>query len=80
MTVRRPLSPSLSPYGTLAGFVLLLAALFGVAYAAGTAAGPAAPGIHRTGGGSGSGSGPGSGGGMGGMDGMGGMHGMGGGR
>ncbi|MET9413801.1 hypothetical protein ABZY03_06355 [Streptomyces klenkii] len=76
MTVRRPLSP----YGTLAGFVLLLAALFGVSYAVGTAAGPAAPGIHRTGGGSGSGSGHGSGGGSGGMDGMGGMHGMGGGR
>ncbi|MEV4505188.1 hypothetical protein [Streptomyces klenkii] len=76
MTVRRPLSP----YGTLAGFVLLLAALFGVSYAVGTAAGPAAPGIHRTGGGSGSGSGHGSGGGSGGTGGMGGMHGMGGGR
>ncbi|WP_424892545.1 hypothetical protein [Streptomyces sp. XH2] len=77
MTVRRH---PLSPYGALAGFVLLLAALFGVAYAAGTAAGPAAPGIHRTGGGSGSGSGSGSGGGMDGMNGMGGMHGTGGGR
>ncbi|WP_367131981.1 MULTISPECIES: hypothetical protein [Streptomyces] len=77
MTVRRPLSP----YGTLAGFVLLLAALFGVSYAVGTAAGPAAPGIHRTGGGSGSGHGSGGGtGGMDGMGGMGGMHGMGGGR
>ncbi|MEU5188319.1 hypothetical protein AB0G83_14435 [Streptomyces klenkii] len=76
MTVRRPLSP----YGTLAGFVLLLAALFGGSYAVGTAAGPAAPGIHRTGGGSGSGSGHGSGGGTGGMGGMDGMHGMGGGR
>ncbi|MBF6050069.1 hypothetical protein GO001_33685 [Streptomyces sp. NRRL B-1677] len=76
MTVRRPLSP----YGTLAGFVLLLAALFGVSYAVGTAAGPAAPGIHRTGGGSDSGSGHGSGGGTGGTGGMDGMHGMGGGR
>ncbi|CAM5292642.1 hypothetical protein [Streptomyces abikoensis] len=75
MTARR----ALRPYGALAGFVLLLAALFGVSYAVGTAAGPAAPGIHRTGGGSGSGSGSGqgSGGGMGGMDGM---HGMGGGK
>ncbi|MEU5427039.1 hypothetical protein AB0H73_15740 [Streptomyces olivoreticuli] len=65
MTARR----LLSPYGSLTGFVLLLAALFGVAYAVGSAAGPAAPGIHRTGGGSGGGSGSG-GGGMGGMDGM----------
>ncbi|MFF7730063.1 hypothetical protein [Streptomyces sp. NPDC008001] len=78
MTARR----SLSPYGTLAGFVLLLAALFGVSYAVGSAAGPAAPGIHRTGGGSGPGPGPGGGtgstGGTGGMDGMDGMKGMGG--
>ncbi|MEU2872532.1 hypothetical protein ABZ769_25500 [Streptomyces olivoreticuli] len=66
MTARR----LLSPYGSLTGFVLLLAALFGVAYAVGSAAGPAAPGIHRTGGGSGGGSGSGGGGGMGGMDGM----------
>ncbi|MFI1800126.1 hypothetical protein ACH427_22615 [Streptomyces sp. NPDC020379] len=74
MTARRLLSPSpLGPYGSLLGFVLLLAALFGVAYAVGSAAGPAAPGIHRTGGGSG-GSGSGGGGGMGGM---GGMHDMG---
>ncbi len=70
MTARR----LLRPYGSLTGFVLLLAALFGVAYAVGSAAGPAAPGIHRTGGGSGGGSGSGGGGGMGGM---GGMHDMG---
>ncbi|GAA3736027.1 hypothetical protein [Streptomyces tremellae] len=35
----------------LLGFVVLLAAVFAVSYAAGTAAGPAAPGWHRTGGG-----------------------------
>ncbi|MEU3752759.1 hypothetical protein AB0H17_08305 [Streptomyces olivoreticuli] len=67
MTARR----LLSPYGSLTGFVLLLAALFGVAYAVGSAAGPAAPGIHRTGGGSGGGSGSGGGGGMDGMHNMG---------
>ncbi|MBP2401834.1 hypothetical protein SNS2_0364 [Streptomyces netropsis] len=68
----------LSPYGTLIGFVLLLAALFGVAYATGAAAGPVAPGMHRTddgpGGAGGSG---GSGGGSGHSGGMGGMHDMG---
>ncbi|MGW1077317.1 hypothetical protein [Streptomyces sp. NPDC002537] len=68
MTARHPLSP----HAALIGFVLLLAALFGIAYAAGSAAGPAAPGIHRTGGGSGGGSGSG-----GGHGGMGGMHDMG---
>ncbi|MFV8127300.1 hypothetical protein [Streptomyces syringium] len=72
----------LSPYGTLIGFVLLLAALFGVAYATGTAAGPVAPGMHRTGdgpGGSGDsgGSTGGPGGGSGHSGGMGGMHDMG---
>ncbi|MBB5118237.1 hypothetical protein AF335_30590 [Streptomyces eurocidicus] len=87
MTARHVLSPArLGPsraYGTLLGFVLLLAALFGVAYAAGAAAGPAFPGIHRTGDGTGSGGGPGDMGGMDGMDGMNkrggmsGMHGMG---
>ncbi|KUJ69626.1 hypothetical protein ACZ90_09875 [Streptomyces albus subsp. albus] len=61
-----------SPAVVLTGFLLLLAAVFGVSYATGKAAGPVAPGLHRTGGG---GSGGGSGGG-----GMGGMHGMGGGR
>ncbi|MEU4212572.1 hypothetical protein AB0F13_21680 [Streptomyces sp. NPDC026206] len=72
MTARRA-RPPLRPYATLAGFVLLLAALFGVACAAGSAAGPAAPGMHRTGGGEGSGGSPGggSGPGMGGMPGMG---------
>ncbi|GAA0479143.1 hypothetical protein ABZ951_00165 [Streptomyces sp. NPDC046215] len=63
MTARHLLARYGSPYAPLIGFVLLLAALFGVAYAAGAAAGPATPGIHRTGGGSG--------GGTGGMDGMG---------
>lgn len=88
MTARHVPSPArLGPsraYGTLLGFVLLLAALFGVAYAAGAAAGPAFPGIHRTGDGTGGGAGSGGGAGdMGGMDGMNGkggmsgMHGMG---
>ncbi|MHA7960465.1 hypothetical protein ACX9I7_22180 [Streptomyces sp. L500] len=70
MTARlaRPL-----PYATLAGFVLLLAVLFGVSYAAGSAAGPVAPGLHRVGGAT-----TGSDGGSGGDDGnMGGMPGMG---
>ncbi|WP_370418358.1 hypothetical protein AB8O64_06745 [Streptomyces sp. QH1-20] len=71
----------LSPYGTLIGFVLLLAALFGVAYATGAAAGPVAPGMHRTGDGPGSGdsggSTGGSGDGSGHSGGMGGMHDMG---
>ncbi|WP_171167373.1 hypothetical protein [Streptomyces sp. I05A-00742] len=62
---------SLSPYTLLTGFVLLLAALFGVAYAAGSVAGPVSPGMHRDGGGPASD--PGSGGGGGGMDGMPGM-------
>ncbi|MEX2984884.1 hypothetical protein [Streptomyces sp. C36] len=80
MTARRT-RPPLRPYATLAGFVLLLSAVFGVSYAAGSAAGPVSPGMHRTGGGdsgSGSGSGTGSDGGsrngsggdMGGMPGM----------
>ncbi|MFI9239916.1 hypothetical protein [Streptomyces sp. NPDC053079] len=76
MTARRA-RPPLRPYATLTGFVLLLAAVFGVAYAAGSAAGPVAPGMHRTGGGEVSGGEP-AGGSGGGMDGMGGgMHGMG---
>ncbi|MEV5510317.1 hypothetical protein [Streptomyces orinoci] len=62
MTARR----SLAPHAALTGFVLLLAMVFGAAYAAGSAAGPVAPGMHRTGGGSapapGSGSGNGGGG------------------
>ncbi|WFB06491.1 hypothetical protein LRS74_05115 [Streptomyces sp. LX-29] len=56
-----------SPALVLSGFLLLLAAMFGVAYAAGAAAGPVAPGMHRGGGGGDSG---GSGGGMGDMHGM----------
>ncbi|GHF50950.1 hypothetical protein [Streptomyces morookaense] len=68
MTARHPLSP----YATLIGFALLLTALFGVAYAVGSMAGPVSPGMHRTGGGTGSGSGGGgTGGGMDGMPGMG---------
>ncbi|MFI9204291.1 hypothetical protein [Streptomyces sp. NPDC053048] len=75
MTVRRA-RPPLGPYATLIGFVLVLAAVFGVSYAAGSAAGPVSPGMHRTGGGgqsgpgSDSGSGSGSGGNMGDMPGM----------
>ncbi|MFI9722204.1 hypothetical protein ACIHFE_21495 [Streptomyces sp. NPDC052396] len=59
MTARHPLTP----YAALTGFVLLLAVVFGAAYAAGSAAGPVAPGMHRTGGGSAPGSGSGGGGG-----------------
>ncbi|MFT2015241.1 hypothetical protein ACMA1D_05250 [Streptomyces sp. 796.1] len=62
-------SSQFSPVLLLIGFVLLLGAMFGVAYAVGSAAGPVAPGLHRSGdGGSG-----------GGMDDMGGMdnHGLG---
>ncbi|MFH8985386.1 hypothetical protein [Streptomyces varsoviensis] len=58
-----------SPYALLAGFALLLAAMFGIAYAVGSAIGPVAPGMHGSGpGGSSGGSGGSSGGGMGGMD------------
>ncbi|EME97414.1 hypothetical protein J7W19_04495 [Streptomyces mobaraensis NBRC 13819 = DSM 40847] len=67
---------SLSPYSLLSGFVLLLAALFGVAYAVGSAAGPVSPGMHRTGGGSASEPGSGHNGGGGGGNGGGGMDGM----
>ncbi|MFE6780255.1 hypothetical protein [Streptomyces sp. NPDC057702] len=62
-------SPQYSPALMLTGFVLLLGAMFGIAYAVGSAAGPVAPGLHRSDDG-------GSGGGMGGMDGMN-NHGMG---
>ncbi|WP_037841046.1 hypothetical protein [Streptomyces sp. NRRL F-5126] len=53
----------------LLGLAVLLAAVFTVAYAVGSAAGPAAPGLHRTGSGGGATGtgGPGS------MSGMGGM-------
>ncbi|MBH5338509.1 hypothetical protein IHE55_28510 [Streptomyces pactum] len=64
MTPRQP-----SPAVVLTGFLLLLAAVFGVAYAVGAAVGPVAPGLHREDGGGGSGGR--SGGGMGGMHGMG---------
>jgi hypothetical protein len=36
-----------APPPALSGFLVLLALLFAVAYAAGTAAGPVAPGMHR---------------------------------
>ncbi|MFJ4833791.1 hypothetical protein ACIP79_28355 [Streptomyces sp. NPDC088747] len=52
-----PLSPrpvgvtarSLLPSPALCGFLLLLVLVFSVSYAAGTAAGPVAPGMHGTG-------------------------------
>jgi hypothetical protein len=64
----------LVPPPALCGFLLLLACVFAVSYAVGSAAGPVAPGMHgpgtsRSGGGDGGG---------GGMDGMPGMHGSGG--
>ncbi|MGW0333680.1 hypothetical protein ACWD0J_17715 [Streptomyces sp. NPDC003011] len=61
-----------APPPALCGFLLLLALIFTVSYAVGTAAGPVAPGMHGTGT-----SGDGSGGGGGGMDmdDMGGTHG-----
>ncbi|MFC9843274.1 hypothetical protein ACFWFF_34005 [Streptomyces sp. NPDC060223] len=43
------------PPPALCGFVLLLALIFTVSYAAGSAAGPVAPAIHRTGTGNGDG-------------------------
>ncbi|MEU3278892.1 hypothetical protein [Streptomyces antibioticus] len=60
-----PLSPrpvggtfrSLLPPPALCGFLLLLALVFAVSYAVGSAAGPVAPGIHGTGGTGGSGGG-----------------------
>ncbi|GHC43153.1 hypothetical protein ABZ419_05840 [Streptomyces cinnamoneus] len=71
MTARRA-RPPLTPYTTLAGFVLLLAAVFGVSYLAGSAAGPVAPGMHRSDGGTPPGpGGGGTGGNTGGMPGMG---------
>lgn len=61
---------SWAPPPALAGFVVLLAAMFGLSYGVGSAAGPVAPGMHSTGTGAGSGSGSPSDGGMGGMGGM----------
>ncbi|MFE9928853.1 hypothetical protein [Streptomyces sp. NPDC005533] len=46
-----------APPPALAGFVVLLAALFALSYGVGAAAGPVAPGLHRTGTGTGTGSG-----------------------
>ncbi|MFJ9351070.1 hypothetical protein [Streptomyces sp. NPDC101237] len=74
----------LLPSPALWGFLLLLALVFSVSYAVGSAAGPVAPGMHGTGmhgtgsGGSGGGDGGsgGSGGGMEDMRGMSGMQGM----
>ncbi|MFI6339630.1 hypothetical protein [Streptomyces sp. NPDC050535] len=72
VTPRRPLPPR-----ALCGFLLLLALLFSVSYAVGSAAGPVAPGMHGTGStGSGEGGDGGSGGG-GGMEDMPGTHGSG---
>ncbi|MFJ3308248.1 hypothetical protein ACIPSA_35240 [Streptomyces sp. NPDC086549] len=64
---------TLMPPPALCGFLLLLALVFSVSYAVGTAAGPVAPGIHGTGAGGDSGSS--GGGGAGGTGGMPGMHG-----
>ncbi|WP_340380246.1 hypothetical protein U5640_31975 [Streptomyces sp. SS7] len=80
-----PLSPPsvggaarrLLPAPALCGFLLLLALVFSVSYAVGSAAGPVAPGMHGTGrtgssdGNGGSDGGGGSGGGMDDMPGMG---------
>ncbi|MEU9992600.1 hypothetical protein AB0E10_38570 [Streptomyces sp. NPDC048045] len=69
---------TLMPPPALCGFVLLLAVVFSVSYAVGSATGPVAPGIHGTGaGGSGGGGSSGGSGGSGGGDtgGMSGMHG-----
>ncbi|MEV8598303.1 hypothetical protein AB0465_00105 [Streptomyces griseoviridis] len=82
-----PLSPPsaggagrrLLPAPALCGFLLLLALVFSVSYAVGSAAGPVAPGMHgtgRTGSSGGSGGSDGGGGGMDDMPGMG--HGSGG--
>ncbi|MFD7711990.1 hypothetical protein [Streptomyces sp. NPDC059786] len=72
VTARRYLPPL-----ALCGFLLLLALVFSVSYAVGSAAGPVAPGMHGTGGSGGSGgSGDGTGGSMEDMPGMG--HGSGG--
>ncbi|MFG3318577.1 hypothetical protein ACGF3J_11035 [Streptomyces sp. NPDC048171] len=56
VTVRRFLPPP-----ALCGFLLLLVLVFSVSYAAGSAAGPVAPGMHGTGGGGGGGDGTGGG-------------------
>lgn len=60
-----------APPPALCGFLLLLALIFTVSYAAGTASGPVAPGMHGTG--TSTGTGGGGTGGTGEMDDMGGM-------
>ncbi|WP_327417774.1 hypothetical protein [Streptomyces sp. NBC_01233] len=64
-TRNHPAWPRWAPPPALAGFVVLLAAVFALSYGVGSAAGPVAPGLHRTGTDAGSG---------GGMGGMGGTH------
>lgn len=61
--------PRWAPPPALAGFVVLLAALFALAYGVGSAAGPVAPGMHPSGTDAESVSDPPGGGGMGGMGG-----------
>ncbi|MFK0121096.1 hypothetical protein [Streptomyces sp. NPDC090994] len=56
VTARRFLPPP-----ALCGFLLLLALVFSVSYAIGSAAGPVAPGMHGTGGSGGGGDGGGDG-------------------
>jgi hypothetical protein len=79
---RQPSSPAgaiarrLLPPPALCGFLLLLALVFTVSYAVGSAAGPVAPGMHGTGSagsGNGNGGGGGDGGSGGGMEDMPGM-------
>ncbi|MGQ4515063.1 hypothetical protein [Streptomyces sp. DW26H14] len=67
-TRRRP--PYVAALAPLLGFVVLLAAVFAVAFVTGSASGPAAPGWHRT---DRTPTSPGSHGGSGGMSGMDGM-------
>ncbi|MFE3166061.1 hypothetical protein [Streptomyces sp. NPDC059224] len=72
VTARRLLPPP-----ALCGFLLLLVLVFSASYAAGSAAGPVAPGMHGTGTGSGGGGSGGDGGGGGSQGGgMEDMHGM----
>ncbi|MGW7437637.1 hypothetical protein [Streptomyces sp. NPDC054849] len=67
--------PRWAPPPALAGFVVLLAAMFALSYGVGAAAGPVAPGMRPSGTGPGSVSDTPGGGGTGGMGGMGGMGG-----
>ncbi|XUL85688.1 hypothetical protein ACQ86D_02455 [Streptomyces galilaeus] len=71
-------TPRRLPPPALCGFVLLLALVFSVSYAVGSAAGPVAPGMHGTGNtGTGGGGDGGTGESGGGMQDMPGMHGSG---